>query len=89
MPNPQEVLEYLERQKKTPETPEKNIGPGGVLKRPNIIETPPNHIVITAEAYEALIRISERFKLIENYVMNNEYYGTEALRAMVGYAGEE
>ena len=81
MPNPQEVLEYLESQKKKPETPE---APRRIPIDPQL-----NHIVITAEAYEALIRTSERFKLIENYVMNNEYYGTETLRAMVGYTGEE
>lgn len=81
MSGPQEYAETMGRKGKALETPE--------APRRIPIDPQPNHIVITAEAYEELIRISERFKLIENYVMNNEYYGTETLRAMVGYTGEE
>lgn len=82
-------LELAERKLQAAKTPEKNIGPGGVPKRPNIIETPPNHIVITVEAYERIIGIIERYKLIENYVKNHEFCSGEVLRAMVGYTGEE
>ena len=49
----------------------------------------PETITIPVTEYTDLIRESERFKLIENYVINNEYYGVEALRVMVGYTGEE
>ena len=55
----------------------------------NMLMGGPEEISITKDEYEQLIRESERFKLIENYVINNEYYGVEALRVMVGYTGEE
>ena len=88
MPNPQEVLEYLASQKKTPETPENNIEAGGTPKRPSVIDSP-NRVVITGELYETMIRQSERLKLIENYILNVNYPDKAILRAMVGYAGEE
>ena len=88
MPNPQEVLEYLASQKKTPETPENNIEAGGTPKRPNVIDSP-NRVVITGELYETMIRQSERLKLIENYILNNEFCSNDTLRAMVGYTEEE
>lgn len=54
-----------------------------------LMEKPFNRVTIYADEYAELIRTSERYKLIENYILNNEYYGTEALRAMVGYTGED
>lgn len=54
-----------------------------------LMEKPFNRVTIYADEYAELIRISERYKLIENYVLNNDYYGTEALRALVGCTGEE
>lgn len=95
MPNPQEVLEYLESQKKTPETPEKNIGPGGAHKVEtekisndgrtfNFTELEPGLITIPVKEHNSLIRVSERYRLIENYILNNEFCSNDTLRAMIG-----
>ena len=49
----------------------------------------PETITIPVTEYRDLIRENERYKLIETYILNNEYYGVEALRVMTGYTGEE
>ena len=81
MSGPQEYAETMGRKGKALETPE--------ASRRIPIDPQPNHIVITAEAYEELVRISERLRLIENYIINANYPDKSILRAMVGYTGEE
>lgn len=53
------------------------------------MEKPFNRVTIYADEYAELIRTSERYKLIENYILNNEFCSNDTLRAMVGYTGEE
>ena len=70
--------------------------PKGHKIKPNI-ETPegtalpPKRETITIPLYdyEVLIRDMERLRLIEAYVLNNEYYSVDTMRALVGYTGEE
>lgn len=45
-------------------------------------------ITISKKEYETLIRGCERFRVLSNYIMNNEYYSVDTMRALVGYPGE-
>lgn len=54
-----------------------------------LMEKPFNRVTIYADEYAELIRTAERYKLIENYILNNEFCSNDTLRAMVGYTGEE
>ena len=50
------------------------------------------NITISKKEYEALIRSCERLRVLSNYIMNNEYYSVDTMRALVGYtegSGEE
>lgn len=58
----------------------------GIVK---MITGGPEEISIPADEHEKLVRESERLRLIENYILNNEYCSNDTLRAMVGYTGEE
>ena len=89
MTNPQEALDYLKRHPETPEKPKMpavTITPEAMQK---LTEHPFNRVTIYADEYADLVRISERYKLIENYILNNEFCSNGTLRAMVGYTGEE
>lgn len=79
-------IEYFERNGHAAETPE---APNAPAPRRVLVDPPTNHITITAELYEAMIRESERLKLIENYIINASYPDKDILHAMVGYTGEE
>lgn len=85
-------LERADRKLYEIEIPEKyktmgvTITPEAMQK---LTEHPFNRVTIYADEYADLIRISERYKLIENYILNNEFCSADTLRAMVGYAGEE
>ena len=58
----------------------------GIVK---MITGGPEEISIPADEHEKLARESERLRLIENYILNNEFCSNGTLRAMVGYTGEE
>lgn len=45
-------------------------------------------ITISKKEYETLIRGCERFRVLSNYIMNNEYFSADTMRALVGYPGE-